>query len=373
MTAFDVIDLQPKAYRALANSWLNQRVASTYLFWGRPGLGGWSLYLALSALLNCESPHVAGEGADDVSRPCGQCRNCRNIQSHNFEGLMFAVALPPLKKGDDAIDMTGEVIKIKSAEPFATLSGSGSRNISVQAAREIKRRLAAKPPKGLVRTVLFHQMEYMRPSSADALLKMIEEPPPNTVIVMTARRPEVLLPTIRSRAQEIRLDRIQPQRIEAYLGRHYGLEPDAARLYSRLSDGCLGAALAQVAEEDGMQWRADALQLFDLLVQGCGPELISRLHETIDLRNLSEAEQLLGFWQSLLRDCLHYQVTGSEEAFTNPDFAGDIKRLSSRLPDTRRIDAMLGHVKMTLADLRLNVHIPGALAALTIKMQAASR
>lgn len=336
-------------------------------------MGSWALYLALSALVNCENPDEAGDSPEDIARPCGLCRNCRNVLSHNFEGMSIAVALPPLKKSDDVTELTNEVIEIKRTEPFALLAASGSRNISIAVARQIKRRLALKAPSGIVRTVLFHQMEYMRTSSADALLKMIEEPPPNTIIIMTARRPEVLLPTIRSRAQQIRLDRIDEQKIETYLIERHSVDRASAHLLSRLSEGSLGAALEKVTNEDSLAFRQGVLDLFVLLVDGTGSELVSRLHETINLRNRSEVEQLLAVWQSLLRDCLNYSVTGSDTDFTNPDFVDPIKRLSSQLSGTEGIDTMLHLIKMTLADLRLNVHIPGALAALTTRMQAVTR
>ena len=106
---FDIRQFQPKAWTLLSRSFESDRVAGTYLFHGRDGLGHWGLAVSLAALLNCEQP----QKTDSDLIPCGTCRNCRMIFGINFEGLMVAVPLPPHKSSKEAVELTNEILDTK--------------------------------------------------------------------------------------------------------------------------------------------------------------------------------------------------------------------------------------------------------------------
>jgi len=271
---FDISRTQPRAWEILARSFASDRLAGTYLCSGHDGSGRWPLCISLAALVNCESPIEDSQG---LPGPCGECRNCHYIFSLNFEGLLFALPIPPHKKTDDAIDLTQEIIQAKREEPFLVLSGAGSRMIPVASARRVKKSLASKAP-DLTRVVLFFQMENMLAASTDALLKMIEEPPADTIIVMTAHRPDALLPTVRSRAREIRMDRIAEPVVAEYLRERYQMPSDRAELLGRLSEGSIGVALnlALTLEGDAGSWRQAGFHIFGTLFDGSGAEAVGR-------------------------------------------------------------------------------------------------
>ena len=371
MTPFEIIALQPRSWGILSRSFTTDRVAGTYLFHGREGLGHWPLALTWAALLNCEGP-VELESDPNLRAPCGVCRNCRSVAAINHEGLMIAVPLPKHKNAEEAIDQMNALLDEKRKEPFHLPSAEGGVNIPISVAREIKRSLARKAAPGSMRVALFYRMERMRTDSADALLKLIEEPPPNTVIVLTADRPESLLPTIQSRAQKIRLDRISAVNIRRYLGEHYEVSEKRADQISRLADGSLGRAIDLVRhdpDDDGSR-RSVCLLIFKSLFLGGNAETIGHLREMVNLGNLSEVEDMLRLWQSLIRDCNNYSVLGEDDAVVNIDCVADIRKLSTRFTSAGIAASMTEAIKNTLADLRLNVHIPGALAALVIKLRS---
>ncbi|HWR83077.1 MAG TPA: hypothetical protein VN285_07230, partial [Candidatus Deferrimicrobium sp.] len=167
MAAFDITQFQPTAWTSLARSFEAGKVAGTYLVYGREGTGRWALAISLAALLNCEHPTRGGPPVE-VLRPCGACRACRMIFGLNFEGLHFALPIPPHKSSDEAIDLTAKALDLKRGDPFRILSGSGNMNIPISLARDIKRRLSLKADTGVTRLVLFYQMERMLAASADA-------------------------------------------------------------------------------------------------------------------------------------------------------------------------------------------------------------
>jgi len=371
LTPTDISTIQPKAWAILSRSFGADRMAGTYLFHGPEGRGRWSLAVALAALLNCSGP-IRSREDEHLAFPCGQCRSCRNVFSLNFEGLLFAVPLPPHKNPGEAIDLTNEYIEAKRREPFRIVSSPTGANIPIATAREIKRRLSRKAPEEITRVVLFYRMEKMLAASADALLKLIEEPPEDTVVVLTAERPDSLLPTIQSRSQKIRMERIPGRTIKRYLTERYDLRENRAQLLARVSDGSLGKALEMTGgdEDEDSSRRAVGLLLFRSLLLDDGPQVIAHLTELINAKDRSGAENLLRLWQSLIRDCARYAVVGDDSELTNLDFAPEVKRLSPQFAGINLASRMIEEIKITLADLRLNVHILGALTALTLKLKS---
>jgi DNA polymerase III delta prime subunit len=347
-------------------------VAGTYLFHGRPGVGRWALSIAFGALLNCENP---GRSDDDseVVVPCGVCRSCRLIFALNHEGLFYAVPLPPHKKEDEATDLTNEVLQRKREEPFRLLSSAESTTIPIATARGIKKKLSLKVTGGITRIALFYQMEKMLAASADSLLKLIEEPPEATVIILVAERPESLLPTIQSRAQVVRLHPVPEDAAVGYLVDKYRIPEQKAKLFVRISQGSLGRAIEMIDssdEEEDSSRRAVGFLLFKSLLTEPSAAVINHMADLLSTRDRGEAEELLLLWQALIRDCVHYVHTGDDDRVVNCDFLADIRKLSTHFADYRIADNMVQDIKMTLADLRRNVHIQGALAALALRFKS---
>lgn len=367
MAPTEIARTQPNAWKLIARAFEAGRLSGTYLFHGREGAGGWALAVNTAALLNCEKP-VRDESLGLL--PCGKCRECRNILGINHESLHIAVPLPPHKNADEAMELTAAQLEEKRTEPFSLPSGSKNRLIPIEHAREIKRRLASRGTRGLVRVVLFYQMENMRHASADALLKMIEEPPDDTVIIMTTYRPEFLLPTILSRSRMVRLAPVRPEVIRDHLLMHYGLTEEQATLLARLADGSLGQAIRMAAShEDDSSPRQDAMDVFETLFVGDGVETIEVLGARLDSKDRGQALGLLQNWQSLLRDCVDYASFADPDRLTNIDFIDRLAPLARYLHGSQPAAGMAAQIKMTLADMRRNVHIPGAMAALALRLR----
>lgn len=367
---FDIYKAQSKAWSILSRSYKNGRVASTYIFHGQEGLGQWPLALSFAALLNCEQPAKSDDDRHPFY-PCGECRNCRNIFSLNFEGLNIVVPIGAHKNYGEAIDLTNGFLEIKRAEPLKRQSSAKPVSIPIDMAREVKKTLSRLSTEGITRVVLFYRMEKMLPSSADALLKLIEEPPSDTVIILTAERLEALLPTIQSRAQGIRMERVPVEVIIDYLQNNYDLEPKKAQLLARISEGLPGYALdmaAGVDDEDGSS-RTVGFLLFKALLIETGPKVVSLLTDMVNDRDRSEAEELIRLWQSLIRDSAYFAVTDDSDGLVNIDFAPELKKLSRFFVNAEVAETMTADIKNTLADFRVNVHIQAALVALVLQLK----
>lgn len=370
MNRFDITRGQPRAWSILARAQAGNRVASTYLCYGPDGMGAWSLAIEFAALLNCESPGLSTD-QPVIGRPCGDCRACRTILGLNFEGLHLIVPIRSHKNQNEAIDLTNEVLEQKRSEPFSLLDRSVPISIPIDLARETKRRLSLRPPAGCTRVVLFYQMETMRASSADALLKLIEEPPANTVIILTATRPEALSPTIQSRAQKIKLDRLPEQMVIDYLEQQYRASATAARLATRVCDRSLGQAITMVVNgaTGETDHRSVGLMLFKALMTEPTTALVSRMVDLLNFRDRGAAEELVWLWRSLIRDGAYFANTSDESDLVNVDFSYEIKEIAPRLADPAVVERMVTTTKNTLADLKLNVHIQPALVAMALELK----
>lgn len=371
MILSDISKFQSKAWRVLSRSYGSGRVASTYMFYGRPGLGDWPLAISFTALLNCEKP-IADPVDSSLAAPCGSCRNCRQISSHAFEGLLFALPLAKPKKNEDAVDQITDILNQKRDEPFRSLNSPGAVSISIEQAREINKRLSRKADKSMTRVVLFYQMEKMLPQSADALLKLIEEPPNQTVIILTTTNPDALLPTIQSRAQKIRLDRTPADVIVNYLATEYEINESKAKLLAKISEGSTGAAIELLSRNEAGEQsiRAVGFLLYKSLFLDSSPDNLSHLAELINPRDRGQVSDLLRLWQSLIRDCVYYAATGDDEDLVNVDFSAELQKLSTGFRSGLLGRQMVDDIKIALADLGRNVHIQGALMALSLKLKA---
>jgi len=371
LTHSERIIYKNRSWSILANSFKQNRKSGTYLFFGPKGIGRWQTAVLYTALLNCESPRT-----DDTDRqypqPCGECRNCKNILNLNFEGLKIALPIPPHEnKMEKAIELTSEYIDEKRQEPFKILSSSRSVNIPITFAREIKKSLSLKAGTDITRVVIFYQMEEMKFAAADALLKMIEEPPADTVIILICDNPESLLSTIQSRSQNIKIDSNSIDDICTYLIENYGLTEIKASLLSKISEGSIGRALELIEVQDDTKKarRSEMFLIFKSLFNESGGETLSHMNDLLNFRDRSETMGLLRLWQLLIKDCSRYAVTQSEDEIINIDFKTDIIALSQNFPTGDISIEMISTIKNTLADLDRNVHIQGALMALALKLK----
>jgi DNA polymerase-3 subunit delta' len=372
LNRFDIVKGQAKAWSILARAHAAGKVASTYLISGPEGCGAWSLVTEFAALLNCEA--IREVTVDDgLRRPCGECRPCRGIIGLNFEGFQPVVPISTHKNLEEAIDLTNETFEAKRAEPFRLLDRTKPIHIPIELAREVKRRLATRADQGVKRVVFFYRMDDMQRSSADALLKMIEEPPPDTVVVMTAVRPEEVAPTILSRSQKIRLTPLPEPMVIEYLMSKYNVSESTATLAARVSQRSLGRALAALPSEDSGETnpRGAGLLLFKSLMTESSVELAARMGDLLDFQDRGAAQSLIRLWQSLLRDCAYYANVSEETDLVNVDFVPEIRQYAARLGDQTVVQRMVQVTKITLVDLELNVHIQPALVAMALKLKAA--
>ncbi len=239
MPGFASIIDQERPIRILTALLSHGTLPHALLFTGIPGVGKQATALALAMACNCmekksgEKPEVKSSRRQVADRssnlissvePCGSCRSCRKIQAGNHP----------------------DIIQIK---PVGKL-------INIAQVRDLCSTLAMKPYEASTRIAILHDAQSMNPSAGNALLKILEEPPEQTVLVLLATQTQDLLPTIVSRCQQIRFNPISRAYLEKLLIEEHGLETGNARAIATMAGGSLTRAVAMFAENwvDRRNW-----------------------------------------------------------------------------------------------------------------------
>ncbi len=127
--------------------------------------------------------------------------------------------------------------------------------IKIEDVREVENLAPLSPIESPWRVVIIDGADRMNPNTANALLKLLEEPPPHCVFILVAHRRAVLLPTVISRCTPLRFAPVPSDELERWLVERHGFDPDQARLAARWSEGRPGAALALPLDEWGERLR----------------------------------------------------------------------------------------------------------------------
>lgn len=335
-------------------------VPNSFLFYGPEGVGKWGAALALAAYLNCRN-RVDGDS-------CGTCPPCRQIRKLQYPNLFIAIPTPPSKNDTEEIENYWEILNRKIAEPYALITGRRQMTIPVATVRQIRLSLGQKPPVDGLRVVIIEQMDRMLSGSADALLKLVEEPPSRTLIIITTSRPERIPATIVSRCRRVRFARLAASAIRDYLIAKAGRDEQQASLLARLCHGSLGMAL-YLTEEDNAQDREVAKLLFKGIFQAETTEAAAEAMELLPTGDRFRLNRILAAWQTLFRDIMLLQSGSRESYLANIDFVGELERLAGRPVNQKalvKIPALIGSV---MEDIDLNVEPNTAVAALIIEIR----
>jgi DNA polymerase-3 subunit delta' len=325
-----------------------RRVPGAMLFTGEDGIGKKLFALEIAKALNCRSP----QGVEG----CGRCSSCVRTDKFNYP------------QSSDPDDWKG-IIWTDHADVGMVVAPK--RVLQVDQMRLIEREANYRPYEGKARVFLIEDAEKLNESSANALLKVLEEPPHTSHIVLLTSRPDMLLPTIRSRCQMIRFAPLTTVEIEKHLVQNKIASPSEARIRARVALGSLGRALAQDLDGFNEQRKAMLRVLQSLSVSEDRIQLLRSAEELNDAKYKDEYESRLDVLETLIRDAWGLSLHAPDQSIVNEDLLPQLKKIAAVL-DSRRPAGWISQIEEMREQLIVNINRKAATDALFLTMAAAA-
>lgn len=265
-----------EARHRLASAFSAGRLPQVMVLTGPVGVGKQRLALWLAQLLLCERP---------AAEPCGTCAGCRQTLELRHPDLHWLIPIPRPKAGDpekqieEAGTAIGELLEERRLQPLWQRP-DGMASHSVASVRLLQRAASLTSVAGGRRVFIIGDAERLVPQessqeAANALLKLLEEPPAGSTFVLTAVDARHLLPTMRSRAAPLRLQRLSDAEVTAFLEESGSVPAREIPQRVALAGGAIGAAIAE--DDAAGSARRAAAAFLDAALGGSGSRMQAAL------------------------------------------------------------------------------------------------
>jgi DNA polymerase III delta' subunit len=291
----------------------HKKLPNSLLFAGPPGIGKKQTALVVAKALNC---------LKKTSDACEECAHCHAINNGNFPDVM--VILP-------AKDM-----------------------LKIDQMRLLKDTAYLKPMAGRKRVFIVCDAEKMNDEASNSLLKVLEEPPPFSHIIMVTTNPYRIIPTLKSRCQTFQFSPIPKEDIQKVL-ENRGFQQEKAHILSLLVDGNLKKALSLEWEEVQSQ-RNQAWDLFLALLRR--EKTASLLKQFSHSRAVikEELEKTLEIMASFCRDVILIREGGEPGFLLNPDYEQDLKEVAQSVSLSQAVN-FLDKIDFAISALQRNLNV----------------
>jgi DNA polymerase-3 subunit delta' len=344
------------------------RLPHALLLTGPEGVGQLPMALALAQFVNCENP-----SEDDA---CGRCASCKMIAKGVHPDLHFVLPIVSSTQGGKAVLTEHYLDSFRqhffqnpylSYEQWQDALDSANKQlfISVHEMRDLKRKLMLKAYSAKYKVAVIWHAEHIRTEGANAFLKLLEEPPARTLLLMTCSDPSLLLPTINSRCQRLQLSRIETKEIQGYLVEDRGLEANRAAELAAISEGSLGNALAFLGEANQTMQTLYASWL-RAIYTGRYDKIQSQLDPLLS-GSKEYQKMFLHFAQKKIRDGLMFSL-GTEQLALSTESEREFQQNFSRLLNPDKVGRMLEQLDASRKHIAGNAHARMELTALSLRL-----
>jgi DNA polymerase III delta prime subunit len=347
---------QPRVASLLEDVARSEHPPQSILLAGPEGSGKELMAVRLAAMLNCEN------GAGEV---CGddRCPACAKVRNLEYPDLHLVYPVPAAAWERDL----PVVIESRRGDFFASGEFHGrARSIGIDLVRLVIEALAKHPFEGRRSVVVLFEAHLATTEAQNALLRILEEPPPSATIMLVTEFPDRLLPTILSRCYEIRFEGLSDEAVADFLVRFYSVEPSEARRLAVLAQGNLRRGI-HLIDERFVTLGKDAATLVRLVLGGTAKELIGEaegLAGTYGREDVGDLLEEASIIFSLLIRSREGRLTQAQDDFLRQalgadriaaaaqrDLPGDMRKISRSIANLRRN----ADVELTLSQLLLDL------------------
>jgi DNA polymerase-3 subunit delta' len=338
---------QEQPIRLLTTLLQNGTLPHALLFIGIEGVGKRTAAMALALACNCKAldPEQFTERmkirdgnlpSDQIKTfsPCGRCNSCRKIESGNHP----------------------DIIVLNPSGPF----------IRIGQIRELCGTLAMKPYEARLRVVIISDAQTLNPSAGNALLKVLEEPPDRTMLILTTLQTSDLLPTIVSRCQHIRFYPVSRKNLESLLIQRYHANPDEAKTIAILANGSVSKAVSMINSINRINWISRRIWLINEVESLPAMSMGSRMAFAEKLSKqkeiLAESLEVIKVWCRDLVICKYHP-----EKIINRDLTDRIQRASKNMKVTSLI-SKIDDVESAQKNIHANTNLRLTLEVLIMRL-----
>src|SRR5919106_741038 len=315
---FDELTGNERVKAALKRMMVTDRLPGAMLFIGEEGIGKKRFALELARALNCRTPRN--------DEACGVCSSCTRIVKLNYP------------QRDDADEWTQI---IWTDHPDVGLVVAPKRVLRVEQMRQIEKEANFRPFEGKARVFLIDEADKLNDASANALLKVLEEPPRTSHLILITARPAMLLPTILSRCQMIRFSPLMPAEIETHLTKNKLADNKTAKLRARAASGSIGRALSGDLVTFTSQRKAMLKVLNALVLSEDRAQLLRSAEQLVEAQYKDEFEERLDVLETLIRDAWMLSLGVNSEQLVNEDLSAELREISEKMDSSRVADWIL--------------------------------
>ncbi|RMG28991.1 MAG: DNA polymerase III subunit delta' [Bacteroidetes bacterium] len=368
----ELIGQQAVARRVLEAIQQN-RLPHALMLTGPEGVGKLAFANAIAQYVNCLKPGPADS--------CGSCSQCRKIRKGLHPDLKFILPIISKKEGGRQLlsaDYYQEFRQAFFQHPYMS-SGQwqrmlGGENkqlmIGVHEIREMKQQIFLKAFEGRYKVLLVWQAELINRQGANAFLKLLEEPPDQTLIIMTCSDPSRLLSTINSRCQQIRLGRVGAEEIQAYLQKQHQLSQEQAAQVATIAEGSIANAL-EFIEESNIALKTLYVEWLRAIYTGNYPKMSAQT-EKICKENKEYQKLFLVLAIKKMRDSLLYHL-GVEQLALLTEEEKAFQQNFSKLVDATKVERITRALEESRRQIMGNANAQMVFSALSIQIYSILR
>lgn len=390
---FDDIVGQEETKEQLREMVQSNRLSHALLVLGKDGSGGLPLALAFAQYIVCEKvqaalnpvpagPSLFGEEEPTATGPipvssCGFCAACSKASAFVHPDIHFSYPVIPKKSGDKPVstDYSPQWREFLADQPYGSLydwlqfiqAENKQGNITSEECNEIIRKLSLKTFESKYK-VLVMWMPEMLGKEGNKLLKLIEEPPPNTLFLLVAENEALILPTILSRCQLVRIPPLSDMDVAKGLVTKKGIEEKQARQIAAITEGNFREALAEL-NNAGEDWQLLVREWLNAILKN-GPVSLVKWIEDISKQGREKQKQFLRFFNHLLQQSIRINVLGenSEWASNLPIVEKDFILRINKMADLSQQEAIVEELDKAAYYIERNANAKMLFHALSLQL-----
>ena len=370
----------------------HNRLSHALLFLGKEGNGSLQLAMALAQYITCEKANPRSRTANQASElfssdssdsrltthdsrldSCGVCPSCIKAEKLVHPDIHFSYPVVTRKPGSAPVsaDYISEWREFVKSYPYGNVydwlqfigAENKQGNITAQECNDIIRQLSLKSFESEYKILILWMAEYLG-NEGNKLLKLIEEPPPTTLFILVAENESLILPTIVSRCQLIKIPALDNSEIEEALVKRNNTNAETARQTASVSDGNYREALqlVQHAEED---WQSLLREWLNAILK-TGPVAQTKWVEEVSKLGREKQKQFLRYFNHLLEQAIRFKLM--RENIYLPDNERDFANRLNRIADIGQQKAIIEELDNATYYIERNANAKILFHALTIKL-----